>query len=234
MTDPMTHLAQAVKVSAEIHQLREKFEDLPVNVREVESELKKITTEYEEKKTGWEELDTEKRRLETELQEDSQKLIDKEERLNSIKTQKEYQAVVREITTTKTANKSRKEKVKLLTENLETLQTDLTPLESKMQELKEQFGKEQSSIQGSLDSLQDSIKNLEKQLKEQLTSLPEEIRNKYLLVQDKKQPPAALVVDGTCQECFIHIPPQLYIELQKQHEVHSCPNCHRLLYMEFE
>ncbi len=41
------------------------------------------------------------------------------------------------------------------------------------------------------------------------------------------------VRNETCQGCFIHIPPQTYIELQKgSDELFTCPHCHRILYCE--
>jgi len=34
----------------------------------------------------------------------------------------------------------------------------------------------------------------------------------------------------TCQGCFVHIPPQMFIEVQKNNEIIRCPNCNRILY----
>jgi predicted nucleic acid-binding Zn-ribbon protein len=33
-----------------------------------------------------------------------------------------------------------------------------------------------------------------------------------------------------CNGCHMNLPPQLYIELQKSFELHSCPNCNRIIY----
>ena len=38
----------------------------------------------------------------------------------------------------------------------------------------------------------------------------------------------------TCQGCFVHIPPQMFIEVQKNKEIIRCPNCNRILYFEGE
>src|SRR5258708_3950189 len=37
---------------------------------------------------------------------------------------------------------------------------------------------------------------------------------------------------GTCQGCRMRLPPQLYNEIQKHLQVHFCPNCQRILYVE--
>lgn len=234
MEDHMSHLAQAVKFSVEIQMLREELHDIPVKVREVEGELQGIQGEYEGKKSHWDQLEEEKKRLDLEILAEADRLKDKEERLNAIKTQKEYQAVVREISTSKTSNRERENKISKISEDLAGLKSDLAPLEEKVQGLQKQLDEEKQNIQGSLGGLDKKIKSLETALKDQLASLPDDIRSLYQRIQEKKQPPAALVLAGTCQECFMHLPPQLYIELQKQADVQSCPNCHRLLYLEIE
>jgi predicted nucleic acid-binding Zn-ribbon protein len=232
MKDAMTHLAEAVKVSLEIQNLKESLESIPIKVRELEGTLQEISTDYEDKKKAKERFDSERKKLEQALQTDAEYLKAKEERLNSIKTQKEYQAVLREIATTKTSNRSREDQIKTLAANLESLHGEISPLEEKVTSLQAELEREKSNIQGSLDELSGKIKQLEDSLHKQLSALPDDIRDKYRRIQGKKSPPAALVVQGTCQECFMNLPPQLYIEIQKQHEVITCPNCHRLLYLE--
>ena len=156
----------------------------------------------------------------------------KEERLHTIKTNKEYQAVLKEISTGKTSIKDREAAVVKFLGEAEGLKTEVAPLESRRQELIASLEAERGQIQGRLEELQQKLGGLESQLNEQLSSLPEDIRHKYLRIQGKRQPPAAKVVDGTCQECFMSVPPQLYIEIRKTFEIHSCPNCHRLLFIE--
>lgn len=232
MKDHMVHLSKAVKFSIEIQNLKEELEDIPVKVREVESQLQSLQGDHDQKKDEWNKTESEKRQLESELAQESERLKSKEERLNTIKTQKEYQAVVREISLAKTANREREERLKKLNQVLDELKPSLEPLSVKLKEILEQLTKEKSHIQGDLDQIQTKIRDMETQMNEQLGALPDDIRHKFKQIEAKRQPPAALVIDGTCQECFMNVPPQLYIEIQKNQEVHSCPNCHRLLYLE--
>jgi hypothetical protein len=34
----------------------------------------------------------------------------------------------------------------------------------------------------------------------------------------------------TCQGCFVNVPPQMFIEVQKNNSLVRCPNCNRILY----
>jgi predicted nucleic acid-binding Zn-ribbon protein len=39
---------------------------------------------------------------------------------------------------------------------------------------------------------------------------------------------------GTCQGCHMHVPPQLYNQLQRNEQLILCPNCQRMLYWQPE
>ncbi len=40
----------------------------------------------------------------------------------------------------------------------------------------------------------------------------------------------AEVIDEICQGCFLHIPPQLYVEIKLNQTIKYCPQCGRILY----
>ncbi|MCE9625177.1 MAG: hypothetical protein K8R69_06980 [Deltaproteobacteria bacterium] len=232
MKDHMQRLGMTVSLSQEIQNLKDDLEEIPAKVRHLETELAAIDTVYLQKKGEFDKASGEAKKLQSEIEDEAGHLKQKEERLHSIKTNKEYQAVVKEISTGKTMVKDRGETIVKLLASVETLKVDLAPLETQRQELLSTLEQERGSIQGQLDDRKSKLQALEAQLNEQLSSLPEDIRHKYIRIQGKRQPPAAKVVDGTCQECFMSVPPQLAIEIRKTQEIHSCPNCHRLLYIE--
>lgn len=232
MSDPMSTLAHAVKFSIEINQLRQELEDIPAHVREVESNLKRVEVEFNDRNQEKLNLETRKNGLEQAHRAEKENLATKEARLNSIKTEKEYRAVSTEITTAKTALKEQEKQIEEINTQISTLEEELKPLEEKRAELQKSLGEEKNKISGSLSEREDKINSLNTQLKEQLLALPDDIREKYHRIERQKQPPAALVVGGTCQACFMSLPPQLAIEVQKGHQVHTCPTCHRLLFLE--
>ena len=232
MKDHMSRLAQTVNLSLEIQNIRDDLEEIPAHVRQIETELSALETQYGQKKGEWDKAEGEAKKFKSEVDEETGHLKQKEERLHSIKTNKEYQAVIKEISTGKTMVKEREAAIAKLLGTGEALKTELAPLEERLQTLRASVAEEQGKIQGQIDELKSKLQALETQLNEQLSSLPEDIRHKYLRIQGKRQPPAAKLADGTCQECFMSVPPQLYIEIRKTQEIHSCPNCHRLLYIE--
>ena len=232
MKDHMSRLAQTVHLSLEAQNLKEDLEEIPAKVRQLEGELAELEGQYNQKKAGLDKAEGEAKKRKSEIEDESGHLKQKEERLHTIKTNKEYQAVLKEISTGKTTIKDRETMAARLSGESEALKVELAPLEEKLQTLRASLEQERGSIQSQMDELKSKLQDLESQLNEQLSSLPEDIRHKYLRIQGKRQPPAAKLVDGTCQECFMSVPPQLNIEIRKTQEIHSCPNCHRLLYID--
>jgi uncharacterized protein len=232
MKNHMAYLAEIIKIDQGLQSIKEELDEVPVKVRAVETELKGVESEYKKKKEEADKIAAQLHQMKDTLTEDSSRLKSKEERLHLIKTTKEYQAVMKEISMGKTASREDETQITKLTSALEILTKDLAPLEEKRGQLHATLEKEKAEIQGTLDGLTAKLKEAEAQLNEQLLSLPEDIRHKYRRIQQKRIPAIAKVVGGTCQECFMNVPPQLFIEIQKHQEIYSCPNCHRLLYVE--
>jgi len=232
MKDHMNRLAQIVKTDQEIQGLKEQLEELPSQVREFEAQLKALDGDLQKKKVDTDRIENEIKKLKNDLEAETEKLKVKEEKLHAIKTNKEYQAVLKEIASGKTTNKERENNLTKFANDLEEIQKVTAPLLSRKDELQPQLDSAQAEISSTLSDLTEKLKSLEAQFNEQLTALPEDIRHKYRRIQEKRNPAAAKVIDGTCQECFINVPPQLFIEIRKSQEIYSCPNCHRLLYID--
>jgi uncharacterized protein len=39
---------------------------------------------------------------------------------------------------------------------------------------------------------------------------------------------------GTCQGCHMHVPPQLFNQIQRNEQLILCPNCQRMLFWQRE
>jgi len=55
----------------------------------------------------------------------------------------------------------------------------------------------------------------------------------YNTLKEKRQGVGVVgVKQETCQGCFVNVPPQLFIEVQKNNALVRCPHCNRILYWE--
>jgi len=88
--------------------------------------------------------------------------------------------------------------------------------------------------------LQEKIAHDEKAWNEQMERrevLSKQIESKlfklYNTLKEKRQGVGVVSAKSeTCQGCFVNVPPQMFIEVQKNNTLIRCPNCNRILYWE--
>jgi|GEM_PF-3219657 len=224
-------LAGLAEVEARIFLIQSQLKEIPQNLQAMEQKLQEARTAFDVKKEAFETLQKNQRQKETEIADAREKTKQREARLFEIKTTKEYQAAVKEVAATKKLLIEGEAELLKMTGGIEALQKDLPPLEEDLTRLAENVASEKGRIQGDLDSLEKQLVE-ERSLKEKLMSeIDKPLVNRYEKLLLRLQPAMAAVRSGTCEECNMHLPPQLYIEIQKYREVILCPSCHRILFL---
>ncbi len=164
-----------------------------------------------------------------------QRIIKSNETLRMVKTNKEYQVLLREV------DDNKKRKDALETELLEMMderdkakalvdesQKEFSLLEE--QTKAEQDEKDQQTVddRASLDEYQAR----QSQIGESLDPF---LMDRFRRISKMNQGQAvARVNNAICNGCFMNIPPQLYIEVQRGTSLISCPQCSRILYYSAE
>ncbi len=153
-----------------------------------------------------------------------------ETNMKEIKTNKEYQAVGREIAA------ARKQVGELETQTLQKLglieelkaeidqkSRDLEELEQNTRQRIEEKKGEIGAIQHDLDADQAKRDAIAK-------DLPASLVKRYASLRDQRRGQAvAIARDGYCLGCNMNLPPQLYNSLFRGEELLSCPHCQRVL-----
>ena len=62
-----------------------------------------------------------------------------------------------------------------------------------------------------------------------------DLRRRYEMIFSRRGGVAVVAVrGGTCQGCHMHVPPQLYNQIQRNEQLILCPNCQRMLFWQPE
>ena len=78
------------------------------------------------------------------------------------------------------------------------------------------------------DSLMMSLEEQKEKLK---PKIPSDLLKKYQFLRDKRGGVALAPVNrGTCGVCHMNLPPQTFIDLQRNETMMTCPNCLRIIY----
>jgi hypothetical protein len=162
---------------------------------------------------------------------EQEKIKRAEARMFEVKTNKEYQALLSEIDALKEANSRMEEEILQVMDEIDELKKDLSKREKEV-------GVTLDKIEGERKRLQEKMVHEEKAWKEQIERrevLAKQIESKlfklYNTLKEKRQGVAVVSVKNeTCQGCFVNVPPQMFIEVQKNNTLIRCPNCNRILY----
>jgi predicted nucleic acid-binding Zn-ribbon protein len=218
-------------IDLRVSEMEREKSQIPQSITLLEDDLRKGEERFLAEKTEQEKLLKERRQKEKDLEEEVDKVKKAEARVLEIKTNKEYQAVLREIASAKKLNRQREEEILEILEKFEEAQRRIVQGEKELEgketlrqltELKKKEASFEKEMAGEL-----------RQREEKEKEISRELLSRYRTLADKRQGIAvARVGNGACQACHMNLRPQLYIELQRQESLIVCPNCSRILFWE--
>ena len=215
-------------------QLREKTELVRASegeVAEAETQLAQQRELTQQARAARDAADTRRAELEAQLEAEEAKMKDRRMRLNRVRNEKELQALRREIEVGKEANQQTEEELLRVLESLDTLVATATEAERCLADLEAAAAAKISERRAGMGQLLEDVER-ERQVRDRMASaLDVGLRQKYEQIFERRGGTAVVEVrNGTCQGCYMNLPPQLFNELQRTRDVRMCPNCHRILF----
>lgn len=204
---------------------------IPIELEASGGEYVTLSKALKEKEGRLEVITKERSTLEEESKLLGNEILEKEKRLYAIKTQKEYQATLKEIAKVKQENKQRESRILALLEETEKNNAETTQLKSNLADKEGEFRKVETELNGKKEALIQEQAGLREKRPRLLESLHPELLKKYDVVKKRFPNPVAAVLKGVCQGCNMNVPPQVYNEMLKVNDLRHCPNCHRLIYV---
>ena len=154
-------------------------------------------------------------------------------KLLEIKTNKEYQALLKEIEMGKEHNSQREEEIIRMLDEIDRLKVDYAGMVESARKEKREIEEEQAKIREQMAITEQHITQWQRGREKTVGELDPELVKRYTTLKERRNGIAVVLVkDEGCQGCFVNIPPQLYNEVQKNKEIIVCPNCQRILYWE--
>ena len=159
------------------------------------------------------------------------KIRDNRMRMNRVRNSVELLALQREIDLSKEANQQTEEELIGVMEAVEALGTQLAEAVAVLEKLEAEADEAVATRRAEAERLRQELE-AERGHRESLASgMEPSLRSKYEQLFDRRGGSAVVAArGGICTGCRMHIPPQLYNELQKYRDIRQCPNCHRILY----
>lgn len=231
MEQELGTLFEAQKIESQIIENEQKRLSAPRQLKAIEAELTEIIGKIEKEREIIEELEKERHKKEKELEVDKEKVKKLETKLYDVKTNKEYQALLKEIEAVKETNDRTEEDVLVLMDKIEDLRKDLEASAALLKKREEETQTERVQIEKAMRSTDEVIAKLTVERDNLLSVVSDNLRSIYGILRERRGGVAVTnVKNGVCMGCHMNIPPQLFIEVTKNRQLIQCPSCNRILF----
>lgn len=219
------------QIDLKIRQLQERTHEIPESIEELNGTLAENRKELEAAEALLGEENSRRRGLELEVEALRETLSKYRSQLMEVKTNKEYEAMLQEITTAEGGIAKKEDRIlegMMVIEEKEQLtekgRQEFQQKEKEVLQKRSELEKFASDAQAQIDDLQQEKGQLRAQIPEELIQQYERIaivRNGVALAEVK---------DQSCQGCHVRLRPQFFAEVKINQEMMTCENCNRFLY----
>ncbi len=207
------------------------IEEIPTKISEVEGPLNKAQAVLDKLRQGYESGEKKRRDKERELDEINEKIRKLKARTTDIKTNKEYQALLKEIETAEKERNALEDEILNIMEEIETSSKQIKLEESKLGSEKDKVDAYRERLKGEVYEAEKELLALREKRTKIVDSIDKELYSLYMrLIESGKGIAVAEAKEEVCQGCNMNIPPQLFVEIKRNEEILQCPQCHRILF----
>jgi len=215
-----------------------KIQHLLNNIPRKISVLDARLAEYEQKITDCESDQSELKKKysdnEAEARLNSDRIERSQAKLHAVKTNKEYQALLKEISEAKAINSRIEDEMLADLERTEANEIRIKATKDEYMREAEKINAEKESIRNQAAKIQAELVQFESERERISQMIEPELLERFnkikTMIPDNRVITA--VVDAVCGGCNMSIMPQTYNELQRSEKLMFCPHCQRIIYHE--
>ena len=222
----LQHLdTEAARIKSTLNDVSKKLENLDSSLKEIEQTIK-------DQESVLNELKKQYRDYESSVKMNLDKNKKSQEKLRSVKTNKEYQSLLKEIEDVKSKNSSIEDKMIECLDRIDETEEIIVIKKDEYLQFSDRIKSEKENIEHEAGINKKKLDEIDMDRKNVSGLIDSQLFKKYLVI--KKQQGGLAVVpvkDAVCHGCNVNLPPQLYNELFRYDSLKFCPNCHRIIYL---
>jgi len=229
LNEELETLCQVQKIDTKIMESEKRRALGPLRIEEMQNEVSQSKERLAKEKEVIEELEKERRKKELELEQEKAQVKKVESKLYEVKTNKEYQAILKEIEAARGNNDKTEEDIIVLMERIEELKKDYQSFTKELNNREQEVNKETGELEKEIKAVEGVISKLREERGKLLVGMSDDLKGRYDVLIEKRGGLAVVnVKNGTCLGCYMNIPPQLFIEVMKNSRIITCPSCNRI------
>ncbi len=212
----------------ELERSKEYLPDMMESLRrELDEARKKCAEAIEKLETGR----LKQKTLELEIKAKEQELQKYQQQMMSIKTNKEYDALVAEIDNIKSTISARESELLETIDIVTTVDKEIASLKEREAQIGENNTRQLSILQEKIDSIGEKVSVKESSRNEIVMMIPKTTLSVYERVHRGRGGQVVVVVrKRACGSCYKSLTPKKIQEIKRNDRVNTCDNCGSLLY----
>lgn len=231
MDDQLSVLIELQELDAEIQAKREEQDRQPEMLAALERRRAANKAEVDAVRESIESAQKNKRERDRDLEAGAQKVEKLKARTSEIKTNKEYQALLKEIETAEQENKAIEDDILNLMEKIDSAAKQIAEAEKRAEEEESSILDEQRRIQAEQAKREEELKAREEERHASAARVDSQLLARYQSLLNAAGGRAVVEArNESCSGCRMKIPPQVFVNIKKGEEIINCPYCHRILY----
>jgi predicted nucleic acid-binding Zn-ribbon protein len=231
MEEQLGLLIQLQELDATIRARSEQKNRLPEALAALERRRAAARDDLDAVKESLQAAQKNKRDRDKDLEVGAQKVEKLKARTSEIKTNKEYQALLKEIETAEQENKTIEDEILVLMEQIDAAVVSITAAEKKARDDEEAIVVEQKEHEAVFVQLEKELKEVERERQETAAHIDPPVLGQYQKLLKSKAGIAIAEARGeSCSGCYMSIPPQVFVNVKKNSSIITCPHCGRFLF----
>lgn len=159
------------------------------------------------------------------------RIVKSEEKLRSVKTNKEYQSSLKEIDDLKRSLSAVEDRMIAHLDEMDQVAASVATKEDEMKLLSREIEEEKEQIRQSALFAQEQLDRLNDERAKIIAVIEPDLLKVYETVKQNSGGVAiAVVKNAVCLGCHVNLPPQMFHDLLHFDKLLVCPHCERLIY----
>jgi predicted nucleic acid-binding Zn-ribbon protein len=225
-------LIKLQEIDAQLYNFNKEKNEKPKILETLQNEFenkKQILKTYEENSKS---LLLKRKEKEGDLAAKEENIKQLQTKLYSLKTNKEYSAMMSEINGVKMNKSLIEEDILKIFEEQDQLEAELKKQQSLIKEEEKKFEEEKQTILNRIKEIEGYLKDLESKRAVAEKQLDSKVLSQYQRIINGKESLALVKVENNaCQGCFMNVPPQVINEIKMYDRLIICEMCARILYI---
>ncbi len=231
LNEQLKLLVELQEVDSTILSIADKIESLPVRLEKFKAPFKEANNALQKVKAQYEALSKDRKNKELEAEEIQDKINKIKARSKEVKTNKEYEAYLKEIEGFEKEKFRIEDEILSQMENMESFAKTLQKEELKVRKAEEDLKQQEKSFEEEKTKFHAEMEMFKTKRKEFVARIDSDLYEQYMNLLKRLGGVAVVQTrNEICLGCNTNIPPQLYNDIKKNEHIFNCYYCKRFLY----